>query len=321
MRIRSIRPEFWRSDDIAALSREDRLLFIGLWSYVDDNGVGLDDYRLVAADLFPLEEDQKEVRDYVREGLARLSRALLVVRYEVAGKAYLFIPTWDKHQRVDRPGQSRYPRPSGDDKPPTSGNADCDGLFDGLSRQTRDSLDAGEGEKGRRVSTSATATAAAKRDAARRFDEFWAIYPRKIKKEDARKAWRQVLARKVEPDRVIAAARAHVQRWAATGRETQFIPYPASWLRAGSYDDEPEQTHLTVVPALPADPDGAIGELRSRAAAIEAARLIGIAYIESPLPPSDPTPPREWSRARAVEFIDAHADDLRAALAGRRAAG
>jgi hypothetical protein len=29
MRIRSIKPEFWRSDDIARLSWDDRLLFIG----------------------------------------------------------------------------------------------------------------------------------------------------------------------------------------------------------------------------------------------------------------------------------------------------
>ena len=30
MRIRSIKPEFWRSEDIADLTVEDRLLFIGL---------------------------------------------------------------------------------------------------------------------------------------------------------------------------------------------------------------------------------------------------------------------------------------------------
>ncbi len=35
VRIRSIKPEFWRSDDIDALSVFERLLFIGLWSYVD----------------------------------------------------------------------------------------------------------------------------------------------------------------------------------------------------------------------------------------------------------------------------------------------
>src|SRR5687768_12953988 len=57
MRIRNIKPEFWRSVDVKSLSPEDRLLFIGLWSYVDDNGVGVDDHRQIAADLFPLEDD------------------------------------------------------------------------------------------------------------------------------------------------------------------------------------------------------------------------------------------------------------------------
>ena len=39
MRIRSIKPEFWTSDDVAQHDWNTRLLFIGLWSYVDDNGV------------------------------------------------------------------------------------------------------------------------------------------------------------------------------------------------------------------------------------------------------------------------------------------
>ena len=33
MRIRSIKREFWRSQDISRLEIEDRLLFIGLWSF------------------------------------------------------------------------------------------------------------------------------------------------------------------------------------------------------------------------------------------------------------------------------------------------
>src|SRR3954470_12573547 len=60
MRIRSIRPEFWSSEDIAALPWDVRLVFIGLWSYVDDNGVGRDNEKLIVADLFPLEEDPRE---------------------------------------------------------------------------------------------------------------------------------------------------------------------------------------------------------------------------------------------------------------------
>ena len=62
MRIRSIKPEFWRSPDISDLAIEDRLLFIGLWSYVDDNGVGQDRVSTICADLFAddLSRDPRE---------------------------------------------------------------------------------------------------------------------------------------------------------------------------------------------------------------------------------------------------------------------
>ncbi len=150
MRIRSIKPEFWRSDDITALSREHRLLFIGLWQYVDDNGVGLDDFRAISADLFALEDDQKEVRDYVREGLATLSRALLLARYEVDGRRYIFIRTWDSHQRIDRPGKPRLPRPPDDWTPPTSDDDHTGSPVRDVSRHARDGVDAGAGEQGSR---------------------------------------------------------------------------------------------------------------------------------------------------------------------------
>ena len=69
MRIRSIKPEFWRSRDIANLNWDARLVFIGLWSYVDDNGVGKDiDYDIIG-DLFAADL----VKD-PRETVARVSR-------------------------------------------------------------------------------------------------------------------------------------------------------------------------------------------------------------------------------------------------------
>jgi hypothetical protein len=113
MRIRSIKPEFWRSDDIAALSIADRLLFIGLWSYVDDSGVGVDRLALICADLFAadLERDPPEVYGRVTGGLRELSRRGLITRYEVDGKLYLHIATWDKHQRIEKPSRARYPLP------------------------------------------------------------------------------------------------------------------------------------------------------------------------------------------------------------------
>jgi hypothetical protein len=121
MRIRSIKPEFWRSRHVAQLPWDLRLLFIGLWSYVDDNGVGIDDPWQIQSDVFPLEEDPTEARERVSRGLVTLSRIVhegsntpLIVRYEVDGKRYLRITGW-QHQRIDRPSQGRYPEPSEED--------------------------------------------------------------------------------------------------------------------------------------------------------------------------------------------------------------
>ena len=110
MRIRTIKPECWRSEDIAALSIEDRLLFIGLWSYVEDNGVGRDEPQLIQCDLYPLDTfTEASVRTH--GGLMRLSQQGLITRYEGPdGRKYLQVNSWDKHQKINRPSKPRFPQ-------------------------------------------------------------------------------------------------------------------------------------------------------------------------------------------------------------------
>lgn len=110
-RIRSIKPEFWKSEAIAAHTFRARLTFIGLWTYVDDNGVGIDNPKLIAAELFALEDDPREALANVREDLARLHEAGRIVRYTVDGKSYLAVVNWREHQKIDKPGKPRYPEP------------------------------------------------------------------------------------------------------------------------------------------------------------------------------------------------------------------
>lgn len=160
MRIRTIKPSFWRSDDITALPMDIRLLFVGLWSYVDDNGVGIDDYRQIAADLFALEEDQTTIRQFVRDGLATLSRRLLVVRYKIDDKCLIFVTKWDLHQKVDRPAKPRYPRPPDDFDPTTSVNGYDHDQVATLSRHPRDGLAPVVGEQGNRGTGEQTPLAA-----------------------------------------------------------------------------------------------------------------------------------------------------------------
>jgi hypothetical protein len=147
MRIRTIKPGFWRWEKVTQLSRDLRLLFVGVWSYVDDNGVGVDDYRQLAADLFALEDDPAEARQFVRDGLATLSRASLILRYEANGTSLLFVVDWDDWQRVDHPGKDRYPRPT---TPLTSTNPEPPASVTTLSREARETLAPGKEEEGKR---------------------------------------------------------------------------------------------------------------------------------------------------------------------------
>ena len=143
MRIRSIRPEFWSSEDIAAMDWTTRLVFIGLWSYVDDNGVGRDVEKLIVADLFPLEDDPRDTLATVSRSLARLSEGGQITRYTLEGKPYLYVNAWSKHQRIDKAAKSRYPLPTSDNTEPRETVATP-------SRDLREGSPLGEGEKRRR---------------------------------------------------------------------------------------------------------------------------------------------------------------------------
>lgn len=146
MRIRSIKPEFWRSEDISSLRDwNDRFLFIGLWSYVDDNGVGLDRLSLIATDLFAddVERDPSETFARVSRGLQNLSEHGRITRYRVDGKDYLHITNWTKHQRIDKPNKPRYPLPTSENVESREGVAES-------SRECRESPAPGTGEQGNR---------------------------------------------------------------------------------------------------------------------------------------------------------------------------
>ena len=143
MRIRSILPDFYRSEDVAALDWHHRLVFIGLWSYADDNGVGRDVVKLIAADLFPLDGDPMESLRRVSTALDALAAGGQIARYTADGVAYLFVVKWDKYQRVQNPGKERYPRP-------TCENADPTETLRTPSGESPETLSLGEGEKGRR---------------------------------------------------------------------------------------------------------------------------------------------------------------------------
>lgn len=106
MRIRSIKPEFWESESLGRVSREARLLFIGLFSCCDDVGRARASSRLLASRLYPYDDDAfKKLPGWISE----LEKQGCIRLYQVDGEAYLDIPKWQNHQKIDKPSTSKLP--------------------------------------------------------------------------------------------------------------------------------------------------------------------------------------------------------------------
>ena len=68
------------------------------------------------------------------------------------------------------------------------------------------------------------------------FSDFYDLYPRKMARKDAEKAWRSMTT--TEQAKALEALPNHLKYWKVKETAKDFVPYPASWLRAGRYDDE-----------------------------------------------------------------------------------
>ena len=109
-RIRTIKPEFWGSPDVARLSRDARLLLIGLFSMADDDGRFLASPNAIIGHVYPNDENvtAAQVRKWLNECSERDEPVHL---YEAEGIRYGCMPNWHKHQRINRYTASRMPEP------------------------------------------------------------------------------------------------------------------------------------------------------------------------------------------------------------------
>lgn len=70
------------------------------------------------------------------------------------------------------------------------------------------------------------------------WEKFWVAYPRKKDKQAALKAWKKALKDGVNPQDIIDGAVRYAQERAS--EDPQYTKYPASWLNAGSWANEPD---------------------------------------------------------------------------------
>lgn len=75
-----------------------------------------------------------------------------------------------------------------------------------------------------------------------RFDEFWEIYPKRVGRGQAVKAWKAAL-RKTDADTVLAGVTAFAE--SVAGKDPTFIAHPSTWLNGERWTDD--RSHLRVV--------------------------------------------------------------------------
>lgn len=236
-RIRNIKPDFWTDEKLVELEAIDRLLFIGIWNFADDEGYVPFSPKRIKMQVFP--GDSLDIS----RGLQNLISARLLSLYDSEAGKVLRVTNWAKHQKVSNPTASKYssmdlyevgqePRNDAESAPETT-----------VTVQSSTEVSRGlntEGERGREVKkTSSTPS--------KEFEEFWKSYPRKVGKGAAIKAHAKALK---------TAGHEQIQsgveslRISVAGKDPKFTPHPSTWLNEMRWEDEaPEQVHGSVVPA------------------------------------------------------------------------
>lgn len=153
-RIRTIKPEFFTSEDIVRLSPLSRLFYVSLWCEADREGrlswrPGTLKMRYLPGDTCDIETLAKE-----------LICASLIVIYDVDGKTYAEIPSFKNHQVINnRESESIIP---------ARVKVAC-------TRVKAEGRKEGKEGKGREVASST------------RFDDFWTTWPKSDRKQDKAK--------------------------------------------------------------------------------------------------------------------------------------
>ena len=234
-RIRSIKPEFWTSEQVVECSPNARLLFIGIWNFCDDKGRHTRSVKQLKALIFPSDDFSG---DDVDKMLLELEAQNLIDCYDVETKRYFQVTGWH-HQKIDKPQPAKYPAmPEGYKRP------DFDDHSPNASRLVSRERIGGEGSGSDPCKISSLFPISPKIGKPKKPDftesanRFYAAYSKKIDPKDAKARFVRLAQSGVDPEKIIIAAARYAEAHRLAGTDPKFIPAPAVWLNKGGYDSE-----------------------------------------------------------------------------------
>jgi hypothetical protein len=284
-RIRSIKPEYWADQDLAEqVSRDARLLYIGLWNLADEHCRLRGDPRYVKGQIFPYDDDLQPPE--IAALLDELALAGKVIQFRTGTGTFIFLPKLAKNQRLE-PEKVATKLPGPDDPGsvlltpnatvvPDESESRTDefapdaekmsllygtGSMEHVSPSSAEPMDADpddvlftpeatpvEDEPPLMPSDAPKKSWSSEEiDADPHWVAFWEAYPRKTDKGHARKAWLKVLRNGVPPAFLTEAAE-RFRDSPARNREIRFVAHPTTWLNGERFNDYAELTGATSGP-------------------------------------------------------------------------
>lgn len=252
-RIRSLKPDFFRSRSLAKVSFGARLTFQGLWCEADDAGNGRADPRILKGAIWPLDDDV--TWSQVQSQMDELVAIDAIRQYVVDGEPYYSIPNWTKHQSAsNRRGKGWHPAPATPVANGTTESADEHDSHDDECKEMQDAEScttssagagsreqvSGSGEQGGGTGgeTSTDVDKKSRLDPAV-FEAFWKLYPKKKEKPAAKTAFTKACKR-ATPEVILAGVECFADAWKQSGKDLTYVPYPQRWLNNDRWADEPD---------------------------------------------------------------------------------
>lgn len=237
-RIRTIKPEFWRSPSVAAASPWARLLYIAMWNWADDYGTAEWTPRELLGFAFPNDTEAPCTDAEFPRLLAEVESCFGTVFFTHGGRRYYTIPAWDDHQKNERRARGKYPTP---DDPESMPDRDIygDAEMRGTSVHTRGDSSPGKGTgeqgKGNRGTGEQEPASA---DLVSLFDQVWDRWPKRVERKQALERFKSAARRYPTGAEDLATEIARFGTAYAHTTETRFVPALGVWLNGDRWTDD-----------------------------------------------------------------------------------
>ena len=216
-RIRYIKPDFFKDEDLAQLSPLFRIAFVGLWCFADREGRLKDRPHQLKVEILPYDEvDFEEILKTLADKKPVNNNSSFITRYSVRLEKYIQINKFKEHQRPHHTERISDIPPLITDKQP-------------LRKQKATVTKRMEMEKGMEKGMDIGS-----------FDIFWKTYLRKEDKQYAKTCFDRRLKEGILPDQIMEHLLNYNQKIEIEKTELKYIKLPSTFLNKTDFKEKPE---------------------------------------------------------------------------------